>query len=744
VNCTQAREALSAWRDGESPAPRGPAGESPAVHAHLARCAACAEFLDGLDRLDVAVRGALVAPPTDPLQRLVPAVTRRGRYGAAALRLGIGALSVVEFLTAIVEMLHSHDHESHESSSFTVALSVALLYAAVRPRLAAGYVPVLASASVLLLVTSVADVEDGAVHLGHELPHLGLVVATLLLWLLAAHEQGRPLRPARRRQAARVAVRTAQPPRLRVVGRLARRAVLAAVVAGTVMLLAGPVSAHAVLESSDPQPDALLATLPTAVTLHYDEAVTIVPGSLRVYGPDGERVDRGDAQHPGGIGPDVSVHLRSDAARGTYLVSWRVVSADSHPVAGAYTFSVGRASAAPPVPHDASATGISVALAAARWLGYAGSALLVGVLVVLAWCWREGWSQGSSRRRLKAITAAGAALMIAGAVADIALKGPYDAALGWSSITDGSLLREVLGSTYGHATLARLVLTVVAIVLRPTLARSPWIISGLALLVGLTYAFAGHAAAGSGRVLAAANDTVHVVAASAWLGGLVLMLLAVDSPVVVRRFSRIAMGAVVVLVASGLYQAARQVGSWPALTGTTYGKELLVKLTVLAVVLGFAAVTRSLVRRHDGAGPAQIRMSVVGETVGLCVILGITSALVATEPARIAYRPSVAANLTLAGDIVQVSAVPAGDRQLELHLYLFGHDEQPTEPKEVTATITLPGQQIGPLPVALAVAGPGHRQATIAVPVAGTWQLAVTVRTTAIDEATGYVTLPIH
>jgi copper transport protein len=88
--------------------------------------------------------------------------------------------------------------------------------------------------------------------------------------------------------------------------------------------------------------------------------------------------------------------------------------------------------------------------------------------------------------------------------------------------------------------------------------------------------------------------------------------------------------------------------------------------------------------------------------------------------------------------------VPAGDRQMRLDLRLLGPDQQPTDPKEVDASVRLPARSIGPLPVALSVAGPGHRTGTIAVPMTGSWQLAVTVRTTAIDEATGYLTLPIR
>ncbi len=104
----------------------------------------------------------------------------------------------------------------------------------------------------------------------------------------------------------------------------------------------------------------------------------------------------------------------------------------------------------------------------------------------------------------------------------------------------------------------------------------------------------------------------------------------------------------------------------------------------------------------------------------------------------------MSAQVTVVGDTVQVSAVPTGDRTLELHLYVFGKNGQPSDPKEISASISLPAKEIDALPVTLQNAGPGHRQAIVAAPMTGDWRLAITVRTSAIDEATGYVTLPIR
>src|SRR5262249_15002566 len=179
-------------------------------------------------------------------------------------------------------------------------------------------------------------------------------------------------------------------PRLKAVRRSLRAIAVGA--APVAVLLAAPAWGHATLEASDPGADALVQTLPSTVTLRFNETVTTLPTSVQIYAPDGTRVDDGDVTHPDGDGARLSVGVKSGDQQGTYLVSWRVVSADSHPIAGAFTFSVGKRSDAPTAPsHNADPT-VDLLLGASRWLGYAGAALAIGGVVFLVVCWPEGWS----------------------------------------------------------------------------------------------------------------------------------------------------------------------------------------------------------------------------------------------------------------------------------------------------------------------------------------------------------------
>lgn len=411
-------------------------------------------------------------------------------------------------------------------------------------------------------------------------------------------------------------------------------AAVAAAIAGTLLMFGGPASAHAELEGSDPAPGAVLGAIPEQVVLHFDDAVTLLPASVRVTGPDGRRVDSGRSHHAGG---DTTAAVAVDQATrtGTYVVTWRIVSDDGHPESGRYTFSVGERTPAPTVASDDGDRALSLGLGAARWLGYLGSALLVGGMMFVLLC--------RPARHPRGPMLVGAAAVGVGAAAALLLKGPDDAGVGAGHALDGTLLREVLGTTYGVATLARLALALLgaALVARTRLRPGPTILYGVALAVG--FALAGHAVSTRPRWISVPVDAVHVLAMSAWLGGLLLLVAQVlrrrdeETLRVARRFSTLALVAVVALVATGCYQAWRHVGSLDALGETAYGRELLVKTALVVGVTTVAACSRALVwRRPDVAG---LRRTVAAEVVGVVVILAVTSALVATRPANTADRP---------------------------------------------------------------------------------------------------------
>ncbi|WP_409332580.1 copper resistance protein CopC [Trujillonella humicola] len=378
---------------------------------------------------------------------------------------------------------------------------------------------------------------------------------------------------------------------------------------------APPASAHASLVSTDPGEGARLPAVPDRVTLEFNEGVSLGAGYLRVLDSGGERVDTGDAGVDGGT---VSVGLRDGLGDDGYLVTYRVISADSHPISGAFSFVVGDGSLV-----DASVAGagddtdpaVAVALPTGRWIGFAGLALAVGVPAMAALCWPGGWGSGLLRR----LTAAGLAAVAVGAVLTFLAQGPYAAATGLGSAADPALLQATLDSELGVALLARLALTAgLALLLLPWLRRGETpapqgLLLGAVLATGLVVSTAavGHPVAGPYPAIAVLAATAHVAAMALWLGGLVALLAALlregvpagEMAGALPRFSRVAATSVTVLVVSGVVQSVREVGSPDALFSTGYGRLLLAKLAVVLLVLAAAGVSRVWVQQRLGVRP---------------------------------------------------------------------------------------------------------------------------------------------
>lgn len=415
------------------------------------------------------------------------------------------------------------------------------------------------------------------------------------------------------------------------------RALIGALLLAALVLVGGPASAHAELVSTDPPGGSVLGRSPTSVRLRFTESVTTPTGAVTVLGPDGTALVLGRVETRGAL---VEVELPAGLGPGSYLVVWRVVSDDSHPIAGSFTFAVGARTPVPSAAAPATSRSVSVALGVLRWLGFAGCALAVGGLAFVAWC----WPAGAGVRRVGALLVTGVGMLAASAVLSLLTKGPYDAGLGWGDTGRGELLRDVLATTYGRATLTRVLLALLlglVVLARRRLSAGDLGLAGgvLGVATAVSFALAGHAAAGERRAAAIVSETGHVLAMSIWLGGLLLLTVggaaeAPDARATVARFSRVAFGCLAVLLATGAFQAWRQVGSVTALAGTEYGHLLAVKLALVVMTVGVAAGTRRLVRRR---GPtASVRRSIAIEVVLVLAVLALTAGLVATEPARTA------------------------------------------------------------------------------------------------------------
>ncbi|HEY3669841.1 MAG TPA: copper resistance protein CopC [Acidimicrobiia bacterium] len=397
---------------------------------------------------------------------------------------------------------------------------------------------------------------------------------------------------------------------------------LGALVVALLAVFAAPASAHASLLSTDPSTGGVYDTPPKAVTLRFSEGVEVSLGGVRVYTGDRQRVVTGKPEHPNGQQSVVATSL-PNLDDGTYVVTWRVVSADSHPIEGAYTFQVGskatlsdknaKNAAASLLATTGGSRTVGVVYAIDRAVLYAGIALLLGGAVFLAVVWRAGRDD----RRAKWLVWSGWIAVFVTTAFGIALEGVYAAGLPLDDVFDTSVLRDVIDTRYGKVALVRLALLVLAIpLLRLLLHRRPqaehplrwwWMLSGLVVGAGIavTPGIAGHASTGIQTGLAIPADLVHVAGMACWLGGLVVLCVAVlprrdvdELRAVLPRYSALALGAIVALVVSGAYQAWRQVGSFDELKTTDYGKLLIAKLVAFAALIVAAAFSREVVNRR--------------------------------------------------------------------------------------------------------------------------------------------------
>jgi len=549
-------------------------------------------------------------------------------------------------------------------------------------------------------------------------------------------------------------------------GLLVRRRALAAAAGllfGLLCVLLGPAapaSAHAALVASDPASGTIVPDAPNKVTLTFSESVQLISGKIQVLAPDGSRADQGDPQADGGT---VTVPLRTGAGRGTYLVSYRVVSADSHPVAGSLTFSVGAAST-PPTESEATESVDPVVrglIPVGKYLGYAGLVLLVGPVLVLALL----WPHRLSRRGPARLVWTGFGLVLGSTVLALWLQAPYSTGSGLFDVTGGDL-RDVLGSTFGAIMLVRLgVLVAAAFMLRPMLRGDDGGSKADLALLGVlgvgalaTWPLTGHPTASPVAGVSIVVDAIHLAAMSVWLGGLVMLagfLLRQANErelgAILPIWSRWAATAVAALIIAGSVQALIEVASFKGLYDSTYGRLILVKIGLAAVVIGVAAYSRRLVRsRTAETGPRRLRGVVLAELAVTAVVLGVTAALVQIAPPRTATAAESATTSTTISQTItsgsvslQVDVFPATVGNNSIHLYAYTPDNKPLPVVEWTATAALPAKGIEPIEVPLLRITDFHAIGDIGLPMAGDWTLKFTVRTSEIDQSTLTMTAKI-
>ncbi|HMM42289.1 MAG TPA: copper resistance protein CopC [Thermomicrobiales bacterium] len=443
----------------------------------------------------------------------------------------------------------------------------------------------------------------------------------------------------------------------------------------TLLVSPPPAAAHAALLRSDPASGGSLAESPSAITLWFSETVELRYSTLTVVKTDGSTVLTGALASVGTPDePTVRAELRDTLPRGSYTIVYSVLSAvDGHVSGGFFSFTVGDAlmpsaeQQAELASQASSSSAVPLPVSSAvRWLNLLAQGVLSGLLLflvaVLAPVASRSGAGGVPARRFRWLAAAALALLLAGHLA-AALIQAMNATRSTSPGVVLDALPSILSETrFGAIWLARgTMLTAWALTAWALLrgARLPgWHGQGRLLwsagllvsaLVLLTTSLGSHAATRGGATSwPVLTDWLHLIATSVWLGGLAGLLLAFDiAPAGTPRrdllagFSRLAMIAVVGIVATGAVSAWVEAYSWDGLISTDYGTWLIVKLVFVVGALGLGAHHLLNVRARLDAAVGDERRVAAGfrrslrlEAVLAVAVVAATGVLTGTPPAR--------------------------------------------------------------------------------------------------------------
>lgn len=510
------------------------------------------------------------------------------------------------------------------------------------------------------------------------------------------------------------------------------RRISVAALASTVLALTfipGIASAHAILESSIPEASALLASSPKEIRLDFDEQVEATLGDVRIYDSEQREVANSNTVRSVSDTSVVTAEVPT-LKNGVYVVVWRVVSADGHPVTGAFPFEIGTKS-----------TGTSAALleevlsrtettsplgnpmSILRLLGFLGLLLLIGCVSLL---WRSpllGNARIGKTLRYSSVSIAVSSLGL------LLMQGPYTAGKSWGSLFDSFLIGEVMQTRLGLALFIRAICAfawgVIALTASASVSRR-WRISVVttAVITITTYAASGHQSAGTLPGIFVPLDMIHLVAISTWVGALLaLAVVSKDNNVEneAKRFSQMATWSMPVVVVTGVVQGLHLLGGISTITQTHFGKLLLLKTLLVGAVVVFGSKARAKLQLGSFSSIAKI---IRRESALVVLVLAVTSLMVAQSPnAKPATPISYSATKVQNGIVAELSVVPAVVGTAEVHVVLTPPGGSLTPVESVTVQFDLPSRSIPAIPVSMTEIGPNHWIGIVQFPFSGAWNM---------------------
>jgi copper transport protein len=493
--------------------------------------------------------------------------------------------------------------------------------------------------------------------------------------------------------------------------------------------------AHASLVATEPRDGSMLAQAPKTVQLRFNEPVT--PAVIRLIDSDGTiRVDAVVRA----VDETIDVTLPDGLPRGAQVVSYRVISADGHPVAGSMMFSVGMGkSAAVPAASDSLVTTLI-------WLARIG--LYLGLFAGVGGVFFEAWI-AAVRMRSRTIGSA-LALGLFSAAVSLGCQGLDLLGLPVSGVLTAAPWRAAIATTLGPSLAVAAAAMALGVFARRsqsgTLARTAAVLAMAG--VGVALASSGHAGTASPQWLTRPAVFLHAVGVAYWLGALAPLLAMLHrQPAtlipVLHRFSRGAVPVVGGLVLTGLALAIVQLESFRALIDTKYGWILSIKVTLVILLLGLAALNRFRLTpalESDRKNAQRLARSILFECAIVFGILAVVAGWRFTPPPRslaAAAGPPLALHIHSDKAMFQVLVLSGKPGTDSFVLQIMTGDASPLQAKEVTLILSLPEKGIEPMERQATQASDGNWTVRdMPIPFAGRWRVRVDVLVSDFERVT--------
>ncbi|WP_117195173.1 copper resistance CopC/CopD family protein [Rhizobium terrae] len=498
------------------------------------------------------------------------------------------------------------------------------------------------------------------------------------------------------------------------------------------LIMTAAACAHASLNATEPRDGSVVSTPPRVIALTFSEPVS--PTSLKLTRPDRSTVILKDY-----VLRDRTVEIAPPSllSNGTYLLSWRVVSEDGHPIGGSLVFSIGQ----PNATAQRAAADVDWPVRAGLWIGKIG--LYVGIFLGVGGAFAIHWFASGAGTALSPILVA-LGFGFAGAVVSAGFQGLDTIGEPIGDFFMPAVWKAGMTTSFGRT----VVFATVALALSGlALASGPgrearWMSLSALMTAAFALSLSGHASAADPQWVMRPTVFLHVAAIAIWAGALLPLIAEFrkggeTAIAALHRFSVFIPVAILVLVVAGGVLAVVQLGTPGGLVTTAYGAVLLVKLGLLVLLFALAAVNRwKLTRRSERGEQSAIHLlvrSMAAETMLLLLIFGVAATWRFTPPPRVLMAERIdtgwtaVAHLQNSKALAEVKFTPGRAGAVTISAAIVRSDGDVLDPQEVTVVLSKPDAGIEPIRRRAGKGPEGWAVPDIVLPLPGRWAIRLDV-----------------